>query len=339
MLYKHPAPGGAKTLGAHQASQPRTQVWQTTLRAQRFQRNKADVRKYLLRLAVFCLSAALGTAGALVQGEADRAWPAPQGQLKGVSDPIRRMYVSESDPDLPKELSPYEVRNFVSKEPNLSLLKLWKALRINPNEFDGVPYNAGFFPNTCDNCEVEIWNYDLDGEPGTEALLRISEPLDQYCRYLIFKYANKRWKLLGHIDAWGKYQSPQHTLIVNRGRTWLAIRNQGVSGSGVASYIDFVYLVTPAKVINGFSYIAEGHQSAPEFSQDFNGRVVDCRLRDGVVTVEFAYSVRYWGKNSHLSTKRHRVVFSNRLGNWESRFDPARSNIAEGEFESIYHIE
>lgn len=298
------------------------------------------MRKYLLRLAVFSLSATIGAVSALSQREKEPEWPPAQGELKGAIDPIRRMYVSEFDPDLPKSLSPYEIRNFISREPDLSLLKLWKALDIDPNEFDGMrSNNAESFPRKCDNCEAEIWEYDLDGEPGTEALLRISEPLDQYCRYLIFKYANKEWKLLGHIDAWGKYQSPQHTLIVNRGRTWLAVRGQGVSGSGVASYIDFVYLVTPTKVINGFSYIAEGHHSGPESSQDFNGRVVDCKVRDGVVTVEFAYSVRYWGANSHLSTKRHRVVFSNRLGNWESRFDPAQSNIAEAEFESIYHIE
>lgn len=315
-------------------------MWQATLRAKRFGRNKADVRKYLLRLAVFSLSATLGAVSALSQREKEPEWPPAQGELKGAIDPIRRMYVSEFDPDLPKSLSPYDIRLFITNEADLSLFKLWKALKIDPNEFDGMrSNNADFFPRKCSNCEAEIWEYDLDGEAGTESLLRISEPLGQYCRYLILKYVDKEWKLLGHIDAWGKYQSPQHTLIVNRGRTWLAVRGQGVSGSGVASYIDFVYLVTPTKVINGFSYIAEGHQSGPEFSQDFNGRVVDCKVRDGAVTVEFAYSVRYWGANSHLSTKRHRVVFSNRLGNWESRFDPARSNISEAEFEAIYHIE
>lgn len=299
------------------------------------------MRKYLLRLAVFCLSSTLGTAGALVQGEADRTWPAAQGELKGISNPVRRMYVSEADPDLPKELSPYEIRNFVSHEPNLSLLKLWKALKINPNEFNAVPHNADSFPSTCDNCEAEIWNYDLDGEPGTEALLRISEPLEQYCRYLIFKHANNEWKLLGHIDAWGKYRSPQHTLIVNRGRTWLAIRNQGVSGSGVASYIDFVYLITPKRVVKGFSYMADGHASGGPgaFAREFSGRVVDCTVRDGIVTVELAYALTFWSGDARPSNQQHRVVLTNRIGSWNTRFDAARSDIPEAEFEAIYHIE
>jgi hypothetical protein len=298
------------------------------------------VRRCLLRLAAFSLSATIGAGGALCKRERESKWPVAHGELKGELDPLRRFYVSESDPEMPRSLSPGDIRNFVSKEPNLSLLKLWQALKLDPNQFDGMrsDYND-FFPGKCDNCEAETWSYDLDGEPGTEELLRISEPLGRYCRYLIFKYVNEDWKLLGHIDTWGKYQSPQHTLIVNRGRTWLAVRGQGVSGTGVASYIDFVYLVTPTKVIKGFSYTAEGHHSGYEFSHDFNGRVVDCTVRDGVVTVEFAYSARHWARKALLSTQAHRVVFTNRLGNWERRFDPARSNIAEAEFESIYHVE
>ena len=299
------------------------------------------MQKYLLRLAVFSLSATIGAVSALCQREKNPEWPSAEGELKAV-DPIRRMYVSESDPDLPRSLSPHDISLFVSHEPNLSLFKLWKALKIDPNEFHGMrSTNADFFPRMCHNCEAEIWKYDLDGEPGTEALLRISEPLGQYCRYLIFKYANKEWKLVGHIDAWGKYQSPQHTLIVNRGVTWLAIRNQGANGSGVASYIDFVYLVTPRRVVEAFSYRAEGIQAAnPEsLGRQFSGRVVDCSLRNGVVTAELAYSVIYGGRETDLFSDQHRVVLTNRLGGWDSRFDQARSNIAEEEFESAYNID
>lgn len=284
----------------------------------------------------------IGVVGALCQRVREPKWPAAHGEIKGAMDPIRRMYVSESDPDLPPSLAPHDIRNFISREPELSLLKLWKALNIDPNEFDGVKNDhPSSFPRRCDNCEAEIWEYDLDGEPGTESLLRISEPLGQYCRYLIFKYANGEWKVLGHIDAWGKYQSPQHTLIVNRGRTWLAIRNQGVSGSGVASYIDFVYLITPKRVVEGFSYMADGHASGgPEsFGREFSARVVDCTVRDGIVTVELAYALTSWSGDARPSNQQHRVVLTNRIGGWNSRFDAARSNIAEGEFEAIYHIE
>ncbi len=121
-----------------QEAPPRPLVWRATLRAKRFRRNKANVRKYLLRLAVFSLSATIGAVSALCQRETEREWPPPQGELKGAVDPIRRMYVSELDPDLPTSLAPYDIRNFVSREPDLSLLKLWKALNIDPNEFDGV---------------------------------------------------------------------------------------------------------------------------------------------------------------------------------------------------------
>lgn len=300
------------------------------------------MQKYLLRLAVFSLSTVIGAVSALCQREQEREWPPAQGEIKGTIDPIRRMYASELDPDLPKSLSPHEIRNFISGEPEVSLLKLWKALNIDPNEFDGVQNDhSDIFPRKCYNCEAEIWEYDLDGEPGSEALLRISEPLDQYCRYLIFKYANKEWKLLGHIDAWGKYQSPQHTLIVSRGRTWLAIRNQGVSGSGVASYIDFVYLITPKRVGKGFNYMAEGHASGGlgAFSREFSGRVVDCTVKDGIVTVELAYALTFWMGDARPSKQQHRVVLTNRVGSWNCRFDAARSNITENEFESAYHIE
>jgi len=249
--------------------------------------------------------------------------------------------VSESDPDMPKSLDPRDIKFFIDDEPEISLFKLWQALGINPNEFDGsVSNNPDFFPRKCHNCEAETWEYDFDGEEGNESLLRICDSIGQSCRYLIFKWADKRWKLLGHIDAWGKYQSPQHTVIVNRGVTWLAIRNQGASGTGVSSYIDFVYLVTPRRILKGFSYVAHGSQFGGPGSvgRDFNGRVVDCTVRQGAVNVEFAYSVIYWG-DTNLFSQQHKVISTNRLGDFANRFDPARSNITEPEFESVYNID
>ena len=166
-------------------------------------------------------------------------------------------------------------------------------------------------------------------------------PYYEPSRYLIFKYVGDNWRLLGYIDAWSKYRSSQHKIIVSRGFTWLAIENQGASGSGVASYFDEVYLVTPKRVIKAFSYMSEGSQYGGPNStnREFSGRVLDCSISNSVVTAEIEYSVTYVSRDLILFTKKQKAVFSKGVGDQRERFDGARSNLSNEELEAVYNID
>jgi hypothetical protein len=218
-------------------------------------------------------------------------------------------------------------------------------LGISVQEFNGMRLNQiseyQFFPIGCANCEAETFEYDLDGQPGSEVMLRIGERSPYVCRYLIFKNVNEKWKLLGHLDAEGKYRKPQHTILINHGTPWVDIQEQGANGTGVASYVDTVYLVTPSKITRGFAYLSEGSQFGGPGSdnRDFNGRILDCSLRGNVVTVHAQYSVEYFGDDNLLFSKTHNVVFSERLGGDKYIFDRAHSDISEKEFDAVYDID
>ncbi len=249
--------------------------------------------------------------------------------------------VSDSDPDLPKSLSPYDITLFAGSRPNVNMTKLWRALKIDTGLFNGLPTSPGFFPIKCDRCEAETFEYDLDGLPGTEVLLRLGGPVEYSYRYLIFKYVENSWRVMGYIDAWGKYRKPQHTIIVNNGVTWLNIEEQGATGSGVATYVSSVYRVTPRRVIKAFSYLSAGHQAGyfGEPSRDFNAQVVDCSITGDRVTAVIAYSVSYYADDLELFAKSRRAAISKSLDSDSSGFDRAHSELSKEELEDVYNID
>ena len=299
--------------------------------------------KYLIRFVVFILAALIGTTLTETRNSIYKkpTWPVAEIQIKGAIMPGPALSESEEDEFLPTSLSPNDIESFINNHPSANLTKLWQALRINPNTFQDQDVNGPYFPRSCDNCSAESFEYDLDGEPGAEVLLKIARPWDPAARYLIFKYASNAWKLLGHIDASGKYRMPQHAVILSGGLTWLAIRSQGASGTGVASYFDSVYLVTPRGLLAAFNYMADGSQYGGPNSanREFNGRILDCSLRNNVVTVEMEYSVTYVGSKNILFRKKQKAVFYTGLGNKSERFDQTRSDLSKEELDAVYNID
>lgn len=327
---------------AHQ-SEPRRQVWRATLRYSTSKTNNNNVRKYLIRLAVFAFTTFLGSVGGLIstreRGSVSKNAVAEIHATTSIGLGCS-FCVSDSDPDLPKSLSPYDITLFAGGRPNVNMTKLWRALKIDTGLFNGLPTSPSFFPIKCDHCEAETFEYDLDGLPGTEVLLRLGGPVDYSYRYLIFKYVENSWRVIGHIDAWGKYRKPQHTIIVNHYVTWLNIEEQGATGSGVATYVSSVYRVTPRRVIKAFTYLSDGHQAGfSEPSRDFNAQVVDCSIVGNQVTAVIAYSVIYYTEDFELFGKTQRVTISKSLDSDFSGFDRAHSELSKAELEDVYNID
>lgn len=206
-----------------------------------------------------------------------------------------------SKPQL-KSLSPYDIESFINSNPKTEIGEVWEKLKIG-DKYNGDPHydsNNGFFGG-CSGCEAETYNLELDGQPGTEVLLRIEDRMQEACRYLIFKYKNaeteeNNWRLLGHIDHdFGRYQMPQHYFVLSGGKNWLVVRVQGASGSGVALYNDRVFTVRNNKVVEILNYPADGHQSGYGFepSRNFAGRILDSKIENDVATVEVEFTVNY----------------------------------------------
>jgi hypothetical protein len=186
------------------------------------------------------------------------------------------------------------------------LTTLWRMLQIRTINFsrsDGFDPAKYPFLRNCSGCQAEAFEHELDGQPGVEVLLKISDGEGRSSRYLLFSSSDERrwgeWKLLGHIDSEdNKYRMSQHKVFMGGGRNWLTISSQGASGTGVAFYFDRVFLVREGRVHEVLSYATEGHQSGgpDEGSREFFGQLVSCELDGDMVTARSRRWFDTWEK-------------------------------------------
>jgi hypothetical protein len=269
--------------------------------------------------------------------------------------PVVTQVPENSGYDELESLDPYDIRNFIDGSHDLDLTQLWERLRIKTINFSTSqkldPFTFRYF-QSCNSCRAEIFQYELDGQPGNEILLKISDEPAQACRYLVFGEVaghEGTWKMLGHIDtAVNKYRMSQHMIFMGGGRSWLVINSQGASGTGIASYFDRVFLVEQGRVEEVLSYMSEGHQSSWPIhdSREFFGQLTACELKGNQVTAEVGFNVRYFGEN-HLNgrsgvllwEKSQRGVFTTEIGQSYQVLDAKRSTVSERELDEVYNTD
>jgi len=253
----------------------------------------------------------------------------------------------------PPSLSPYDIGSFINAQPGSDLTNIWQGLGIRKLNIGGnekPDANESKFLTQCGNCQAESFEYELDGEGGSEVLLRIEDRLKEECRYLVFKWVGEgmnEWRLLGHIDHdFGRYRMPQHLVLLSGGRPWLVIQGQGASGSGVALYFDRVFLITRNRLAEVISYNSEGHQSDFEYTKEFSGHIVSCGIEDGLATAEIEFFVTYfagdYSKPSHpitLFAKSQKAVLLRRLSNRVATLDVNHSELTHNELDAVYNID
>lgn len=264
---------------------------------------------------------------------------------------------SVSIDDTPKEqtelksLSPYELRNFIDDEPEIEVDKIWEKLGIS-NKFHGLPIfgKNDDFLTFCNYCKAETFEYNLDDEPDAEVLLRIADNMEN-CRYLLFKQTNTEksgWKLLGFADHnFGRYRMPQHSFLVSGGKSFLTVKVQTTSGTGVSAYQDRLFKVENGNLVELLDYPSEGHQSylAYQGSKEFGGRVSDVKIQNGIAQIEIEFTVKYSGwdyeNNSDyfLWSKKQKAIYEKSLPSNSKKFVSAQSDLTQNEIDIIYGID
>ena len=250
-----------------------------------------------------------------------------------------------SKKDRLESLSPYAIEMFIDAQPQADVQDIWRRLGVRPKlTLDHHPGGEEFF-STCSGCEAETYEYDLDGHPGSEVLLRVSDRLQEACRYLIFKHngatsPEEKWQLLGHIDHdFGRYMMPRHHLVVGGGKTWLVVQVQAASGTGVSLYIDRVFEISRDKLREVINYTSEGHQAGFDFepSREFSGRISDIRNEKGDEVIEVLFSVTYSLTESSEWQKKQKAVFVRRANKF--MLDARRSELSWKEMDAVYNID
>ena len=246
----------------------------------------------------------------------------------------------EDDGEYPdsSELTPSDIAWFVNDHPRANLGRLWRRLHVKADK----DFISDF--SKCGGCVASVQDYDLDNEPGDETLLKLADSLAQSFRYLVFKrQTNDKWRLLGHVDGWGKYKDSQSIVLASGGRSWLVIQGQSASGSGVAFYENRVFSISNNGLTEIASYECDGFQSDlyPWPTKEFTSRILSCELAGNQtkLTVEFTidYST-FADKRVPLFSKRQTAVFI-KSKNGKPRLDPHDSSITEHEMAHIYNID
>lgn len=304
----------------------------------------------MLRTAIASLTLSIGIVASLGVRSLNR----PRQQqlppcLTPTVEPPKVERVEEVTPEYPddREASPGSIQYFIDENPNANLEKLWKRLGRS-----GKSDSVGGDFNLCYGCKADSFEFDLDGEPGDETVLKISAPLMESFRYLVFKWEVDRldrpdkWKLIGLIDEWGKYKDSRHFVLLGSGTPLLVVQGQGANGSGVALYNERVFLVTSRGIRQIFAYPVEGHQSGwfTEPDREFTGRVTSFQIKSEQIEIALKFEVRYFdrdydaAKEVLLFSKTQLAVYSGPL-NGELRIQPHKSTISEREIEHIYNID
>jgi len=307
------------------------------------------MRKLPTRILIASLTLTLGLLVAKIhQHLTHRPTVPPEVRQPATSPPIANELTApeffHDDESYPESsaLTPYDIEWFIDDHPQAHLKRLWERLNVHKDE---TAYVSDL--EVCSHCTAESFEYDLDGERGPEVLLRIDDGIAETYRYLVFKSARNEnnWKLLGHIDAWGKYEPARHLLLLSNGKPWLVVTERGASGSGIALYVDRIFKVNRNGLQEILRYNSSGTQAAWREGPDrmFDGRVASCEVHHGEITVTVAYTVEYQmfeqqRAQQTLFSRRQTAVFRlSRPG--RAVLNQAKSTLSQKELESIYNID
>ena len=261
--------------------------------------------------------------------------------------PIAQTETEQAEPDdLPYPdnvgIDPFDIEYFIDAHPQANLDRLWQRLKIKRSD------QVAGFDGACGYCKAQSFNYNLDDDLEQEVVLRIADDRAQSYRYLIFKEgSHDDAKLLGHIDARGKYRPSTHVVMLSGGKAWLVVEEQAANGSGLAAYLQTVYQVSSHGVTPLISYVSEvsqyGYDSFP--SKYFIGQPVSIEVKDGRVVVSVAYKLRYSYHDNHsredafLFTKQQLAVLESSYRGRQTVVSRSRQNITTDELETIYNFD
>lgn len=255
-------------------------------------------------------------------------------------------------------ISPYSIKrlidqhNQIAEEINLSTGRYQTyVLSLKPIfKHLGVGLDDTDFIDLCQaNCKAAIFDAELDGQPGRETLLRLSDSTGWYL-YLIFKRASAAsssgatWKFFGVIDNYLWWTEPEAAFRVEKigEKPFVVVQNNGGHGSGYSLYYEVWYEIGESGVRQVLD--CQKNLFAATWSInpgiESNTKIVKTDFKDGVATVVLRFSNKYeayQGGEDRLplfKTER-RVTFVKRHGSPEFVLDSLASEMSAQELEDL----
>jgi hypothetical protein len=250
-------------------------------------------------------------------------------------------------------ISPYEIKRLIDKN-NLA------ARRKQTYELDMKPIGkqlsfeqtdtSGLFMDVCNgDCEAEIFNFELDGKPGRETILRLRPTTTGLYNHLVFKQSKSQnsssleWILLGDIDTKGWWASkvPQYSVVTAGAERWLTINSPFNRNSGFETEVERFYEVTPERgVVEVLAYQSRIYDAAFEHWLGIrrSTKLLKTEVKDGAAVIILQSSSFYEANLGHnqpfpFLTTRRRITFKKERGARAFVFDPLNSELSSKELD------
>jgi hypothetical protein len=205
-------------------------------------------------------------------------------------------------------LEPRTIEEFIMANPKMNLTGLWDRFHLKEGD-----RQLGF----CNKCEAEMFVHELDGlGDGEEVLLRVGDDYGDRWMFLVFTWDTQTydWRFVGVINVFDRYNAPDHSVVVSRGRPYLVISELGAYGSGLGLYQRNVYQVGKDGLRQVFSFLGKGSLSGVlgyEPGLSFDTHVISFRARpNGTVVTEVEYTLEYCYGDLPILAKRKRLTLT-----------------------------
>jgi hypothetical protein len=213
----------------------------------------------------------------------------------------RRAVINATLSEEPQLLVPYRLERLINDvETNLDAFwdfkSIWERMGI---ERDSEGVFDGFVPS------FSAWAAEIftayNRNTGTAVVLVVSADGRANRRYVVFRGAGTRWRILGNIDILdNKYEgSPHqryHRVVTNEHNTWLVLRKLGASGTGVYQVNEVWYEISTEHPKPVLEYPIEGYfcnDNQDVCSRAFDSRIVGEEAAGVAYTVKILFSVSY----------------------------------------------
>ena len=231
-------------------------------------------------------------------------------------------------------LSPFGLRAVISENPyGAELQPVWDWFGIK-----------SALPPRCYRCTADVFQLELDAEPGVETVLRIGNRKTHY-QYLVFKSSARAsdptgWKLLGYVDdITYRYEPPPHfTVAAGANKHWLVVQVRGASGESAVVYRNRVFEVTPKGVREVLSYPSSGYHvgtpGAPERS--FDTLLLESVTDRREETLRVQFNSHYFRQGVRALSRQQHGLFVRRAGAERFVLDLRRSDLSGEELRAVY---
>jgi hypothetical protein len=237
--------------------------------------------------------------------------------------------------------SPFQIAAQINRRkredgPEYDFSALWDRLGFSRKEKNGLAEPPAFLREGA-HPRAEVENRDLDGKPGLETVLTVTNTnFDGHRLFIIFRHSGAKWHFLGALETFFRWKAPKWRAKSFAGRTFFTFDEESCYGSAYGCRYESWFEISGDRIHPAFYFQNSGYSGGMRsaLDQDTVPRTVDRnRLR---LDVSYSLPDGTRAKDAKRAPLRITREF---FFNWNEQrhqfeFDAATSGLTEAEFKA-----